>query len=46
MASFDPYLSSMTITEEDPAQISACLQRLLAETGASYEHEGRHALDC
>jgi predicted regulator of Ras-like GTPase activity (Roadblock/LC7/MglB family) len=36
MHEFDPDLSSLRVTEEDTAQISACLQRLLADTGASY----------
>jgi predicted regulator of Ras-like GTPase activity (Roadblock/LC7/MglB family) len=36
MYEFDSDLSSLRITEEDTAQISACLQRLLADTGASY----------
>lgn len=36
MPEFDPDLTSLRVTEEDTAQISACLQRLLADTGASY----------
>ena len=36
MHEFDPDLSNLRVTEEDTAQISACLQRLLADTGASY----------
>jgi hypothetical protein len=36
MPYFDSDLSSMTITEEDTAQISAGPQRLLVNTGASY----------
>ncbi|TVR72829.1 MAG: roadblock/LC7 domain-containing protein [Sphaerobacteraceae bacterium] len=36
MYEFDPDLSNLRVTEEDTAQISACLQRLLADTGASY----------
>jgi predicted regulator of Ras-like GTPase activity (Roadblock/LC7/MglB family) len=36
MPEFDPDLTGLRITEEDTAQISACLQRLLADTGASY----------
>jgi predicted regulator of Ras-like GTPase activity (Roadblock/LC7/MglB family) len=36
MHEFDQDLSTLRVTEEDTAQISACLQRLLADTGASY----------
>ena len=36
MASFDKDLSKFQVNEEDTAQISACLQRLLADTGATY----------
>jgi predicted regulator of Ras-like GTPase activity (Roadblock/LC7/MglB family) len=36
MQEFDPDLTTMRVNEEDTAQISACLQRLLADTGASY----------
>ncbi len=36
MQDFDPQLNNMRVTEEDTAQITACLQRLLADTGASY----------
>ncbi len=36
MHDFDHDLSNLRVTEEDTAQISACLQRLLADTGASY----------
>jgi predicted regulator of Ras-like GTPase activity (Roadblock/LC7/MglB family) len=36
MAAFDKDLSSFQVNEEDTAQITACLQRLLADTGASY----------
>jgi predicted regulator of Ras-like GTPase activity (Roadblock/LC7/MglB family) len=36
MTAFDSDLSNLLVTEEDVAQISACLQRLLADTGATY----------
>lgn len=36
MYEFDRDLSNLRITEEDTVQINACLQRLLADTGASY----------
>jgi predicted regulator of Ras-like GTPase activity (Roadblock/LC7/MglB family) len=36
MTAFDRDLSNLLVVEEDVAQISACLQRLLADTGASY----------
>lgn len=36
MHEFDRDLSNLRVTEEDTAQMSACLQRLLADTGASY----------
>ena len=36
MQDFNPDLTTMRVTEEDTAQITACLQRLLADTGASY----------
>jgi predicted regulator of Ras-like GTPase activity (Roadblock/LC7/MglB family) len=36
MHEFDSDLSNLRVTEEDTAQITACLQRLLADTGASY----------
>lgn len=36
MQDFNPDLTTMRVTEEDTAQIVACLQRLLADTGASY----------
>jgi predicted regulator of Ras-like GTPase activity (Roadblock/LC7/MglB family) len=36
MREFDNDLSILRVTEEDTAQITACLQRLLADTGASY----------
>lgn len=36
MATFDRDLSSLILTDEDTAQITQCLQRLMADTGASY----------
>ena len=36
MHNFDPDLSSQIITEEDRAQIEACLQQLRTDTGAGY----------
>lgn len=36
MATFDRDLSNLVLTEEDTAQITACLQRLMVDTGASY----------
>ncbi|MEX2426201.1 MAG: roadblock/LC7 domain-containing protein [Thermomicrobiaceae bacterium] len=36
MYEFDRDLSNLRVTEEDTAQMSACLQRLLADTGATY----------
>ena len=36
MHEFDSDLSNLRVTEEDVAQITACLQRLLTDTGASY----------
>jgi predicted regulator of Ras-like GTPase activity (Roadblock/LC7/MglB family) len=36
MHKFDDELDHLQVTAEDTAQITACLQRLLADTGASY----------
>lgn len=36
MIPFDRELSNLVVTEEDTAQITACLQRLIADSGASY----------
>lgn len=36
MTQFDPDISRIVVVEEDQAQISACLQRLMADSGASY----------
>lgn len=36
MHEFDKDLSYLLVTDEDTAQISACLQRLLADTGAEF----------
>lgn len=36
MIPFDRALSNLVVTEEDTAQITACLQRLIADSGASY----------
>ncbi|MBX6342301.1 MAG: roadblock/LC7 domain-containing protein [Thermomicrobiaceae bacterium] len=40
---FDRTLSNLVVTEEDTAQITACLQRLMADTGASYSMVIDHA---
>lgn len=36
MSSFDHDISRLVVSEEDRVQIAACLQRLMADTGASY----------
>ncbi len=36
MSNFDPDISRLIVGEEERAQISACLQRLMADSGASY----------
>lgn len=36
MIPFDRDLTSLVVTEEDTVQITACLQRLIADSGASY----------
>jgi hypothetical protein len=36
MPQLDPELSRTVVTEEDRVQISACLQRLMADSGATY----------
>ncbi|HUZ03341.1 MAG TPA: roadblock/LC7 domain-containing protein [Thermomicrobiaceae bacterium] len=36
MMPLDPDLTTLVVGEEETAQIAACLQRLLADTGASY----------
>lgn len=43
MHEFDEDLSNVQVTEEDTAQISACLQRLLADTGAEFAMVVDHA---
>ncbi len=36
MSNFDPDISSLIVGEEDQVQIASCLQRLMADSGASY----------
>ena len=36
MSNFDPDISWLIVGEEDQVQIAACLQRLMADSGASY----------
>ncbi len=36
MSKFDPDISNLVVGEEDRSQIAACLQRLMADSGASY----------
>lgn len=43
MREFDADLTNLRVTEEDMAQISACLQRLLADTGAEFAMVVDHA---
>lgn len=36
MQQFDPQISRLVVVEEDRVQISSCLQRLMADSGATY----------